>query len=65
MKVRNGYKEFREKKKDILYARMDNSMIKALREIREKTGISTSELLREGARRIIAENRRGGIRIGG
>ena len=44
METVKGYKESRESKKDILYSRMDDSMIFRLREIREKTGISVSEI---------------------
>jgi predicted DNA-binding protein len=50
-----GYKEFREKKKQILYSRMDDSMIKRLQVIRKKTGISVSEIIREAVRRLINE----------
>jgi Ribbon-helix-helix domain len=50
-----GYKEFREKKVKTLYSRMDDSMINKLREIRKKTGISVSEIIREGVRRLLIE----------
>ena len=50
-----GYKEFREQKKQILYSRMDDSMISRLREIRKKTGISVSEIIREAVRRLLQE----------
>lgn len=50
-----GYKITYEKKKDILYCRMDESMIERLREISRKTGISTSELMRESIRRLLSE----------
>ena len=50
-----GYKELFEKKKQILYSRMDDSMIERLREIRQKTGISMSELIREAVRRLLQE----------
>jgi predicted DNA-binding protein len=50
-----GYKEFRERKKKILYSRMDDSMIQRLREIRKKTGISVSEIIRESVRRLLQE----------
>ena len=50
-----GYKEFREKKEKILYSRMDDSMITKLREIRKKTGISVSEVIREAVRRLLIE----------
>lgn len=55
METVQGYKEITEKKKQILYCRMDDSMIDRLREIRTKTGISTSELIREGVRRLLRD----------
>ena len=51
----NGYKVAYEKKKKILYSRMDDSMIQRLREIRKKTGISVSEIIREAVRRLLQE----------
>lgn len=50
-----GYKEFKEKKEKILYSRMDDSMISQIREIRKKTGISVSEIIREAVRRLLYE----------
>lgn len=50
-----GYKEFREKKEKILYSRMDETMISKLRDIRKKTGISVSEVIREAVRRLLQE----------
>ncbi len=50
-----GYKMVREKKKEILYTRMDDTMIDKLREIRKRTGISTSEIIREAVRRLLLE----------
>lgn len=50
-----GYKEFKERKDDIIYSRMDMSMIARLREIRRKTGISVSEIVRESVRRLLTE----------
>lgn len=50
-----GYKEFREKKIKTLYSRMDDSMIAKLRDIRKKTGISVSEIIRESVRRLLQE----------
>jgi hypothetical protein len=50
-----GYKEFKEKKVDIIYSRMDSTMIARLREIRRKTGISVSEIIREAVRRLLQE----------
>ncbi len=55
MTVENGYKTSKEEKKKILYVRADDSMIAELNEIRNQAGISVSELLREGARRLIKE----------
>ena len=51
----NGYKVAFEQKKQILYSRMDDSMIHRLREIRKKTGISVSEIIREAVRRLLQE----------
>lgn len=50
-----GYKEQKEKKEAIQYCRMDDSMIARLKEIRRKTGISTSEVIRESVRRLLNE----------
>jgi len=50
-----GYKEFREKKVKTLYSRMDDTMISKLRDIRKKTGISVSEIIREAVRRLLIE----------
>jgi hypothetical protein len=50
-----GYKSAFEKKRQILYSRMDDSMIQRLREIRKKTGISVSEVIRESVRRLLQE----------
>ncbi len=55
METINGYKVAYEKKKDILYSRMDETMINRLREIKRKTGISVSEIIRESVRRLIQE----------
>jgi hypothetical protein len=55
METVNGYKVGFEKKKQILYSRMDDSMIQRLREIRRKTGISVSEVIRESVRRLLQE----------
>jgi Arc/MetJ-type ribon-helix-helix transcriptional regulator len=50
-----GYKLVYEKKKKILYSRMDDSMIEKLKNIRKKTGISVSEVIRESVRRLLKE----------
>lgn len=55
METIEGYKVAYEKKKKILYSRMDDSMIDRLREIRRMTGISTSEVIREAVRRLLQE----------
>jgi len=55
METIEGYKVAYEKKRKILYSRMDDSMIDRLKEIRRKTGISTSEIIREGIRRLLQE----------
>ena len=55
METIEGYKVAYERKKKILYSRMDDSMIDRLREIRRKTGISTSEVIREAVRRLLQE----------
>jgi len=60
----NGYKLRFEKKNKILYSRMDDSMIGSLREIRRKTGISVSEIIREAVRRLLMEiNETGSLKI--
>ena len=51
----NGYKDQKEKKVQIQYCRMDSSMIARLKEIRRKTGISTSEIIRESVRRLLQD----------
>jgi metal-responsive CopG/Arc/MetJ family transcriptional regulator len=64
METIHGYKIRRENKKQILYSRMDDTMIHRLQEIRDKTGISTSELIREAVRRLLAEvDTTGGIHL--
>ena len=55
METINGYKVAFEKKKQILYSRMDDSMISRLRDIRKKTGISVSEIIREAVRKLLQE----------
>jgi len=50
-----GYKIKYEKKKKILYSRMDESMIERLNDIRTKTGISVREIIREGVMRLLQE----------
>jgi predicted DNA-binding protein len=55
MDIIEGYKITNESKKQILYSRMDNSMIQRLRDIRKRTGISVSEIIREAVRRLLKE----------
>jgi predicted DNA-binding protein len=55
METLKGYKVVFEKKKQIMYIRMDDSMIQRLREIRKKTGINVSEIIREAIRRLLQE----------
>lgn len=55
METIQGYKLAYEKKKQILYSRMDDTMIYRLREIKKKTGISVSEIIREAVRRLLQE----------
>ena len=50
-----GYKIGEEKKVGIVYCRMDKTMREKLLHIREKTGISTSELIRESVRRFFKD----------
>lgn len=55
METIQGYKIANEKKRDILYSRMDETMINRLRDIRRKSGISVSEIIREAVRRLLQE----------
>ena len=55
METIKGYKDLSEQKKQILYSRMDDTMISRLRDIRKKTGISVSEIIREAVRRLLNE----------
>ena len=50
-----GYKERNEKKKTIVYVRLDESMINKLDEIRVKLGVSKSESIREAIRRLLRD----------
>jgi len=52
----DGYNEFgQNRKNDIIYSRMSAEMVARLRELRGITGISTSEIIRESVRRLLAE----------
>ena len=55
METIEGYKVRFEKKEQTLYSRMDDTMISRLRDIRKKTGISVSEIIREAVRRLLNE----------
>ena len=55
METIKGYKDLSEQKKQILYSRMDDTMINRLRDIRKKTGISVSEIIREAVRRLLQD----------
>jgi predicted DNA-binding protein len=50
-----GYKNMYEKKEQrlCLYFRMDDTMLNGLRQIRKRTGISVSEVIREAIRRLL------------
>ncbi len=50
-----GYKARFEIKEKNLYCRMDNSMVQRLKDIRQATGISCSETVREAVRRLFNE----------
>lgn len=45
----------RKGKKNIIYVRVDNVLINELFWLREKFGISTSELVRESIRRLLED----------
>ena len=55
MEIIDGYKLKYEKKKSIVYVRMDESMIGQIKMINQRMGISTSEIVREGVSRILKE----------
>lgn len=55
METKIGYKQRNEKKEQMSYVRMDDSMISRVNEIRKRTGISTSEIIREAVRRLLNE----------
>ena len=56
----NGYKNRFEKKNQRVDVRLDTSMIQRLKEIRTKTGISVSEIIRESVRRLLQESNEAG-----
>lgn len=55
-----GYKKNREPKDKLLYIRMDLSMLEELNDIRKKTGISLSEIIREAIRRLLLDIEKNG-----
>jgi hypothetical protein len=55
MIVKEAYKNKKSDKVITIYCRVDEIMNQQLCKIRNQTGISLSELIREGARRIIAD----------
>jgi len=50
METIKGNSISRETKNDIVYVRMDKTMLGRLRQIRRKTGIPVSEIIRESVR---------------
>ena len=50
METIKGNSISRETKNDIVYVRMDKTMLGRLRQIRRKTGIRVSEIIRESVR---------------
>jgi len=55
METIKGNEIRRETKKDIVYVRMNKTMINKLRTIRSKTGIPVSEVIRESVQRLLKE----------
>jgi len=54
----------REAKKDIVYVRMDKTMLGRLRHIRRKTGIPVSEIIRESVRiKLLEVEEQGSLNI--
>ena len=46
----------KETKKDIVYVRMNDDMIKELKDIRTKTGIPISEIIRESVKQTLIDS---------
>lgn len=57
MLVEQAYKNQKEEKVKRIEVRCDDSMLREIAMIRNQTGISISELVREGLRRIIKDAR--------
>jgi len=55
METIKGYDISKDKKKDIIYVRMTETMINKLRTIRKTTGIPVSEIIRESVRQTLIE----------
>ena len=55
METIKGYEIRNETMKDILYVRMKKSMINQLKNIRNKTGIPVSEIIRESVKQTLHE----------
>lgn len=45
----------RKGKRDIIYCRMDETMINELLKLKESSGISVSEIIRESVRRLLED----------
>ncbi len=55
METIKGYDIPKETKKDIIYVRMNDTMINKLKNIRKITGIPVSEIIRESVRKTLIE----------
>lgn len=54
----------RETKKDIVYVRMDKTMLGRLKQIRRKSGIPVSEIIRESVRvKLLEVEEKGSLNI--
>ena len=55
MSTIKGHELVNDTKKDIVYVRMTDTMIKELKDIRKITGIPVSEIIRESVKRTLVE----------
>ena len=55
METIKGYEIRKETMKDIIYVRMNKTMINQLKNIRSKTGIPVSEIIRESVKQTLHE----------
>ncbi len=55
METINGYEIRKETMQDIIYVRMKKSMINQLKNVRSKTGIPVSEIIRESVKQTLHE----------